>query len=395
MRFLILITFLVTVDYTTAADWPNWRGPNHDGISQERLPEKFDSAETVWTTNVGIGFATVSVADKRALTMGNRDNHDIISCLDADSGDILWEVEYACPLDPRYYEGGPGGTPTIDLARKLIYTLSKKGHAVCLSLENGEVKWRRDLRKEYDLELPEWSFAGSPLISGDLVVLNVGDAGWALDCKSGKTVWRSGKKRSGYATPVPLDDSHLLIFSAKELVAIGRENGEVAWRHPWRSSRDVNAADPIVGPSGVLISSSAGAALLNCPPKGAAEVAWQDKKALRTYFNPGVLHHDHVYAIHGTTHGPTELICLDLKTGETVWSEGGFGSGGLMAASGGQDMILFDKGQLTIFRGSREKFVPRLRYQVMGGKCWTSPVFANGRIYCRNAAGKLASVRLK
>ena len=215
--------------------------------------------------------------------------------------------------------------------------------------------------------------------------------------KTGKTIWSSGKTRSGYATPVPSGDGkELLIFSAKELVSLNPATGKVSWRHPWKSSRDVNASDPIVAKGMALLSSSTGAALLRAPVKKGGEVTelWNNRN-LRTYFNAGVLPDGHVYAIHGTTHGPTDLICLDWKTGNTVWSKAGFGSGGLKASGGGSDMILFDKGQLTIFRGTPEKFIPRLQMQVLGGKCWTVPVLANGRIYCRNAKGDLACVKVE
>ena len=183
----------------------------------------------------------------------------------------------------------------------------------------------------------------------------------------------------------------MAIFSAKELVVVEPGSGKVRWRHAWKSSRDVNAADPVVVGDRLLITSSAGAALLEPGEADEAEVKWKNKD-LRCYFNPGVVHQGHVYAIHGTTHGPTELVCIEVESGETKWSKGGFGSGGLVAAGGGEDVIVFDKGQLTVFRASSEEFDPRLRMQVMGGKCWTSPVFANGRIYCRNAKGRLACV---
>jgi outer membrane protein assembly factor BamB len=377
-----------------AADWPHWRGPAHDGISAEKLPADLDSAEVAWTAEVGIGFATVSVAGERVLTMGNRDDHDTVWCLDANSGKPIWQHRYACALDPRYYEGGPGGTPSVDLASRSVFTLSKKGHAFCLDLDDGGVRWKRDLKKEYELELPEWSFAGSPLVTEKLVILNVGSAGWALDKQNGKTVWRSETTRSGYATPVPFGDGGVAIFSAKELVVVDSGSGKIRWRQPWESSRDVNAADPIAKGDQLLITSSAGVALLKPGEADQIAVKWQNKN-LRCYFNPGVLHQGHVYAIHGTTHGPTELVCLDAESGETKWAKGGFGSGGLVAAGGGKDVIVFDKGQLTVFRATPETFVPRLRMQVMGGKCWTSPVFAHGRIYCRNAKGRLACVNFK
>ena len=193
-----------------AADWPNWRGPDHNGISAEQLPEDLSAAETAWRAELGTGFATVSVVGGRVLTMGNSDGHDVVWCLDAATGEVIWKHRYPCPLDPRYYEGGPGGTPTIEAATNSVYTLSKKGHAFRLALDDGSVRWSRDLLEDYGLELPEWSFACSPVVVGDHIIFNVGAAGWALDKNTGETVWRSDRKRPGYAT-VAVSYTHLTL----------------------------------------------------------------------------------------------------------------------------------------------------------------------------------------
>ena len=98
----------------SAVDWPNWRGPKYNGISAETLPRDLPKALPVaWTTEVGIGFCTVSVVSDRVVTMGNAKGKDTVWCLNAADGRVLWKHTYDCPLDPLYYEGGPGSTPTI------------------------------------------------------------------------------------------------------------------------------------------------------------------------------------------------------------------------------------------------------------------------------------------
>ena len=370
------------------ADWPNWRGPKYDGISAEKLPRDLPKALPVaWTTEVGTGFCTVSVQGDRVLTMGNSKGKDTIWCLNAADGRVLWKYTYDCPLDPRYYEGGPGSTPTI--FDESVYTLSKKGHAFRLDLKTGKVIWGRDLIKDHGFKLPEWSFAGSPFIYKDLVILSVGRQAVALSLKDGATKWMPSTETSGYATMVPFRGDEHLYHSAKSLMGISLKNGAAKC---WKTSRDVNAADPIsLGKHQLLVSSAIGTSLLDLS-SGKPIEKWKQRN-LRWYFNPGVVIGEHVYSIHGTTHRPTELVCTELKTGKTVWSEEGYGSGGLIAV--GNDVIVFDKGTLTIFKASSEKFILRLRQQVMKGKCWTSPVIANKRIYCRNATGTLTCLALK
>ncbi len=389
MRSLLAVLFCLLLP-AKGANWPNWRGPKYDGISTEKLPHDLPkSLPVVWTTEIGIGFCTVSVQGDKVLTMGNAKEKDTIWCLNATDGRVFWKYTYDCPLDPRYYEGGPGGTPTIYDGS--VYTLSKKGHAFRLDLKTGKVIWGRNLIKDHGFRLPEWSFSGSPFIYKDMVVLSVGRQAIALSLKDGATRWMPSKETSGYATIVPFKDEEYLYFSAKSLMGISLKNGVANWSYPWKTSRDVNAADPIsLGNHRLLVSSSIGTSLLDLS-SGKPIEKWKQRN-LRWYFNPGVVIGEYVYSIHGTTHRPTELLCTELKTGKTVWSEEGYGSGGLIAA--GNNIIVFDKGTLTIFKASPKKFELLLRQKVMKGKCWTSPVIANNRIYCRNATGTLACLSL-
>jgi outer membrane protein assembly factor BamB len=382
---------------SSALDWPNYRGPNYDGISEETIPANLPAELPVkWRAQVGIGFCTVSVVGDRVLTMGNRTvegvETDTVWCLSAETGELLWQHSYPCALDPRYYEGGPGATPTVE--GEAVYTLSKKGHALRLELATGRVAWGRDLVADHAVELPEWSFAGSPFVDGDRLLLNVGRGGIALDKETGETIWLSSTETSGYATVVPYEagapEASRLLFSAKGLVAFDPATGKAASDLPWRTSRDVNAADPIVIGKRILVSSASGAALIE-PRSGGGEpeLVWEQKD-MRWYFNPGVLLDGHLYSLHGTTHRPTELMCVEAETGRIVWREPGFGSGGLMAAGG--TVVLFDLGVLTLFDADPSGYRPRLRQKLLEGTCWTAPVLANGRIYCRNALGELVCV---
>ncbi len=391
---LLFATLLFPV-MALSLDWPTWRGPDYNGISNEALPENLpESLPIAWKANVGVGFCTVAVVGDRVLTMGNKEEKDTVWCLDAKNGEVLWSHTYDCELDPLYYEGGPGGTPAIHEGS--VYTLSKKGHAFRLDLETGDVIWERDLLADHGFELPEWSFAGSAFIDEDRVLLNVGRGELALSKETGETLWMPSTETSGYATVVPFsptkEESYHLLFSAKGLIGFDSSTGEQRWEYPWKSSRDVNAADPLVTGDRIVVSSSSGSEMLTFSEGSKApEMVWKQHD-MKWYFNPGVLINGHLYSLHGTTHRPTELMCTDVETGEIVWQEEGFGSGGLMAA--GDHVIIFDNGLLTIFKASSEQYDQVLQQKILEGKCWTTPVFSNGRIYCRNAEGDLAAVML-
>ncbi len=382
--------------FANAADWPNWRGPAYDGRSTETIPSSLPAELPVrWTAKVGTGFSTVSVVGEKVLTMGNRtlsdQETDTAWCLSARTGKVLWQHSYPCALDPLYYEGGPGATPTVHDGS--VYTLSKKGHVFRLDLDDGDVIWSRDLVADHQVKLPEWSFAGSPFIDGDRVLLNVGRGGIALNRETGETLWLPSTETSGYATVVPYEaggpQASRLLFSATGLIAFDPATGKAASELPWKTSREVNAADPIVIGKRILVSSASGSVLIEPRPGAAPETIWEQKD-MKWYFNPGVLIDGHVYSLHGTTHRPTELMCLEAATGKIAWSVPGFGSGGVMAA--GKTVIVFDQGKLILFDADPAGYKPRHEQKFLEGKCWTAPVLANGRIYCRNAAGDLACV---
>jgi outer membrane protein assembly factor BamB len=347
----------------------------------------------LWQQKVGIGFSSVAVSEGRVITMGNTANVDTVTALDSLTGRILWQHSYPCELDPLYYEGGPGATPAIVDGQ--VFTFSKKGHVHCLDAETGKSVWSVDIREKLGLALPEWSFAGSPLVQDGLVILNAGGAGTALDQRSGSIVWSSGPDAGGYATPLPFtagEQKAVAIFSAKALVAVDPKNGRELWRFPWESSRDVNAADPIIHQDRLFLSTSSGSVMLNFTAQDVS-VLWEKKRFYLNYFNPSVLIEGHLYGLDGTTHRATHLTCIDWDTGDLKWKEPGFGSGGWIAADG--KLLILDKGELIVVKAQADGYMQLARAQLLGGKCWTAPVLAHGLVYCRNAEGDLVCVDLR
>jgi outer membrane protein assembly factor BamB len=369
-------------------DWPNWRGPDHNGISKETGWSAKWSAEgpkKLWQASVGTGFASFSVSQGRVYTTGNAKDTDTVFCFDAKSGKELWRHDYTAKLDPKYYEGGPSATPTVDGDR--VYTFSKRGMVHCLDAAKGTVIWSKDLAEELKAKMPTWGFASSVLIAGDLALLNVGSAGAAFDKKSGKVAWSSGPEEAGYSTPVPavLDGQNAVLFLIKQHVAAVKvaDGGEL-WRHPWKTEYDVNTADPILDGNRVFVSSgyNHGASVVDVgsrPPKA----VWENKN-MRNHFNSCVFWKGHLYGPDDGEKG--QLRCVAFETGEVKWSEKALAKGSLMIADG-KIIALSERGELLVAEPSPEGFKPISRAQVLGGKCWTTPVLANGKIYCRNAAG--------
>lgn len=378
----------------SALDWYRWRGPDLNGISKEKewttaWPK--EGPKQLWKANVGIGFSSMTVSDGRVYTMGNKNDRDTVYCFDAATGKEVWQHTYDEPLDPRYYEGGTSGTPTVD--GNMVYTLSRQGKLFALDASSGREQWSKDIAKEMKLEVPEWGFASSPLVEGELLVINAGTQGAALDKKTGAAAWSTGKKASGYSTPVPFDFKGrraVVLFAAQHLAAIEAKGGAEIWTFPWKTSYDVNAADPIIAGDRIFISSGyrTGGALLNV--SGRPTVVWKNQN-MHNQMNAGVLIKDHLYGTSGQNGHAGDLRCVDFNTGEVKWKEASAGLGALMAADG-KLIVLGEKGELIIAAATPEKFTPLARAQVLGGKCWTSPVLSNGRIFCRNSQGAVVCV---
>lgn len=350
----------------------------------------------MWKASVGIGFSSISVAQGRAFTLGYGNSNDTVFCFDAASGRQLWKHSYPSSLDDNYYEGGPATTPTVDGTR--VFTLGKRGNLLCLEAASGRLVWERNLVDQIPVAKPEWGFSGSPVVVGDLLVVNAGRSGVALNKSTGATVWSSGTNAAGYATPVVYHtgaDRSLALFTGEGLVGVRASDGHELWRHPWVEEFGINAVDPILPTAdrAFLTSYRLGGALLKMGEGSVTEV-WTNKN-LAVGFSSCVLIEGHLYGVHGTADGPEkEVRCIELSTGALKWKQEKFGLGSLTAASG-KLILLSDRGELIIAEASSDRFKPLARAQVLGGKCWTVPVLANGRIYCRNAKGTLVCLDVR
>lgn len=390
---------LAAANPSSALDWPNYRGPDHNGISTEtgwstQWPK--EGPKRLWKASVGLGFASVSVADGKVYTTGNRDSADTLYCFDASRGKILWQHSHPCPevVGPKYYEGGTSATPTV--SGGTVFNLDRQGKVFCFDASSGKVLWQKDLVKELGVKINEWGFGSSPVVEGNLLLLNVGSAGTALDKKTGAVVWTSGKEATGYSSLVPfaLDGQRCAAFMAlKALVIVDATTGKELARQEWETGYDTNCADPVIGGDQVFISSyDRGAAVVRFAG-GKLARGWKDW-TMHNHLSTSVLIGGHLFGINGQAGKSGDLRCVDFKTGEVKWVQPGIGIGALSAADG-KLIVQGEKGELIVAEASPEAFKPLARAQVLGGKCWTMPVLANGRLYCRNSRGDLVCLDMR
>lgn len=389
---LLLLCGIVRAD-----DWPHWRGPNRNGISAEsawldRWPR--GGPPVAWKANAGTGFASFAIANGRVFTTGNQNNTDRVFCFDSETGKLLWKHSYEADLGDKYFDGGTAATPSVDGNR--VFTLSRWGDVFCFEAETGKIVWSKKIQKETNVRIPGWGFCGSPLVHENRLLLNIGEAGMALDKSTGRIDWKSANKDSGYSTPLPIQRNGkwlALLASGQAYLAVDLQTGREVWRVRWLTQFGVNAADPIVHGDQVFISSGygKGAALLKLTG-GEPETVWKSKM-MRNQFNSSVLLDGYLYGIDGDT-DRAGLKCVEFSTGTGKWSEPAISSGALTVANG-KLIVLSERGELIVAPAASDAFNPTARAQVLGGKCWTIPVLANGRIYCRNSRGDIACVDVR
>jgi outer membrane protein assembly factor BamB len=370
-----------------ADGWPHLRGPSYDGVS--RVPALSPQAmKLIWKAQVGAGFSAVTIAGGRAFTMGNRDNRDIVTCLEAATGREIWTFGYACARGAGGYDGGPAATPTVHGGR--VYAFSKAGQLHCLEAETGREVWSASAVQGGESP-PTWGFAGSPTVVGDAVVLNAGDAGMALRADSGQVLWRSGGGGAGYASPIPFPASggrtSVAVFAGSGLVGVEPESGRAMWTYGWRTPSNVNAACPVYVDGSFFVSSSydVGCALVDIT-SGKPVERWRNK-ALKNHFASSILWKGHIYGIDGNAGRRAGLVCVEASTGRVAWrSSVEFGT---VLLAGGHLLVLEETGRLSVVEARPDVYSEIASQQILPEKCWTVPTACGGRLFARNSEGDL------
>ena len=388
---LVLPAAMAPASDDTDRSWPVWIGPRGDGISLETAWSSAGKQGDVWRAQVGLGYSSVTLADGKLYTKGfdQEGELDVVWCLDAKTGEELWAHAYPAQILAKYHGGGTLSTPTVD--GDDVFVLNREGRLHRLDAATGEVRWEKALADEHELEAPTWGFAASPLVAGDVLLVNVGPI-LAYGKEKGELLWKTKDYGHAYGTPLlcTLRGKPSLAFvNGQGLALIELDGGKEIATHPWTTKYDVNAATPIViggdGADGARIFISSGynhgCALLRLTGAG-LEVEWESKE-MRNQMSGSVLVDGHLYGFDEEV-----LKCIGLD-GKPKWEMRDIRAGALMAA-GDRLIVVGHEGELIVAKASPASFEELSRHDVLeGGVCWTRPVLLEGLIYLRNSLGEL------
>lgn len=377
---------------TSAADWPQFRGPNRDGVSRETgllktWPE--DGPRVLWRVPVGEGYSAMSVVGNRLYTMYNQGSDEIVAAHDTATGKQVWRFR----SDSAYNDSmgsGPRATPVVNDG--LVYTLGAQGKLNALDAGTGKRVWGSDLQRAFGARPPQWGISTTPLVEGHLLLVDVGGASnksaVAFDKKTGKVVWTAQNDKAGYSAPIAVTVGgvrQVIFFTATSVASLSPGNGRLFWRTPWRTDWDVNAATPVFVPPDRLFVSSGydtGSAMFRIGGGGVQEV-WRSR-GMKNQFSSSVLHNGTLYGFDNAT-----FKAISAANGEDRWRQRGFGHGSLILADG-HLYVLSDRGKLALVEATPEEYREKASFEPLSGKCWTAPVLANGVLYLRNEEQMMA-----
>lgn len=411
MRSRLLATLAVLCLYCSALsvtlsarDWPQWRGPDRNGISSETGLLKQWPAEgpkLVWQVNdIGDGYATPAVVGNRIYLMSNRGlDNEFVQALSTQDGKVIWTTRVGNVGNPNQNPSYPKArsTPTVD--GDLIYALGSDGDLACLETKTGKIRWQKNLRKVFGGEPGEWAYSESPLVDGDVVVATPGGAQAtlvALNKKTGALVWKSavpGGDAAGYASAIVVQvagKKQYVQFLSKGLVGVDAKTGQFLWRYAEVAKGPAQMWTPIA--RGELVYAGAngvGGGLVRLKDDGTAEPVYFER-GLPNGIGGGVLVGDHLY---GTEAGQ-KLVALDFATGKVKWQAESLGWSSIVYADG----LLYlhgVNGDLAIVEANPEGYRLKSRFtppgqpqhqkaDSFGEAAFSYPVIANGRLYIRD-----------
>jgi outer membrane protein assembly factor BamB len=391
-----------------ADDWPQWRGPHRDGVCRETgLLESFPAGglKVRWRAPAGWGFSSPVVAQGRVYLADSvvvkPQAKERVRCFDETTGRVLWAHDYRVAyedwaFDPKQ-EIGPVATPIVRGGK--VYTVGRVGHLFCLDAQKGDVLWRRDLGKDYQVAFAPG--APSPLIDGDLLILLLGGKPGAcvvaLDKDTGKEAWRALDESLTFSSPIVISSGgkrQLIVWAQESVTSLDPATGKPYWRQGLATSGEYAVSTPVFHKDRLLVG---GLMFQLDADKPAATVLWPKSKApsrrIFSHTSTALFRGDHLF----TAKSSGELLCVEAATGKQVWESAQVtdlknGASIHLTANGDSVLLYTDRGELIRARLTPEGYQEVSRAALLeptfpfGGRkvSWSPPAYANRHVFARN-----------
>lgn len=378
-------------DRSNWSDFPQFLGPNRDGVIPGiRLDPDWSARlpQVLWRRPVGAAWSGFAVVGERALTQEQEGENELVTCYDLADGRPLWRHADAARYFTTLAGEGPRCTPTVVSNR--VFALGATGILNCLDLADGRRRWARRITDDAASPVPEWGFAGSPLVIGDKVIVSAGGREnhslLAYQVETGELLWHAGSRAASYSSPTLLTLAgrrQVLMFNSRFITAHDPDTGRVLWEYPWGVGHP-NVAQPVpVGPDRVVFSSGygVGAELLEVvtnPDGGlSARRIWKSPR-LKSKFANFVVREGHLYGLDDGV-----LVCVAVADGALRWKDGRYGHGQMLLV-GELLLVTAENGELVLLHPTSERPNELHRFRVFSAKTWNPPALAGDRLLMRN-----------
>lgn len=392
---LSLVATVATAPLALALDWPQWRGPDRTGVSQETgLLKSWPAGgpKLVWLyENAGKGYSAPAIVGGKFFTIGTRDDAESLFILDANTGKELRVVKIGDVLENKWGDG-PRGTPTVDGDR--VYALSGPGELACIGIADGKILWKVSM-SSLGGKVPNWGYTESVLVDGNKVLCTPGgNKGTvaALDKMTGKVLWQSVgiKEPAHYSSIVAATINGTAQYvqrNEKSIFGLAANDGRVLWQTDF-PGRTAMIPTPIVSGNEVYVTAGygTGCKMVRIGADNSVTVVYENKVA-KNHHGGFVKIGDYLYG-----HGDPQWVCQNFKTGEEVWSSRALGKGALGAADGMLYLLEENTGTVALVEASpkgwkevsRFTLSPQSKIRSSSGKHWTHPVISHGKLYLRD-----------
>ncbi|MCM3869486.1 MAG: PQQ-like beta-propeller repeat protein [Pyrinomonadaceae bacterium] len=395
-----LLNFGLLFIATSAAafDWPQWRGPNRDGlVSDASIPRTWPKElKQEWKTTVGVGHSSPVVADGRIYVFARQEQQEVLLCLDSITGKEIWRsgqlVAYEMHNAARAHGKGPKSTPV--LYDKMVYTLGISGVLSCHDTRTGNLKWRREFSQDYPKTSPLFGTAMSPLVSNGQLIAHVGghDKGAliAFDAATGATKWSNEMDGPAYSSPIVVNMAgtrQVVTFMQSELVGVEAATGKLLWKVPAKSQYEENSATPIAYKDLLIVSrEEQGVEAFRLVKQGADIVpvqVWSNKET-QLYMNTPVLQGTLIVGLSARNKG--QFFSIDADTGKTLWlGPGRVAENAAILNLGGKVLLMLtNDAKLVVLPATAKGFAPVAEYTVAESPTWAHPTVIGNRILIKD-----------
>jgi outer membrane protein assembly factor BamB len=392
-RLPLVIFVVLGLAPVAAQDWPQWRGPNRDGVVRGfKEPASWPMSLTKrWNTEVGTGYATPLVVGERIYVFTRQGDDEVMTALDAASAKVIWRTSYPAPfkMNPATAPHGPGPKSTPTFAGNRLFTLGISGIVSAFDAATGKRLWQKPAGPVE----PLYHTGQSPLVAGNLVILHVGghDNGalTAFDAATGDVRWSWNGDGPAYGSPLLFDlagTPQVVTFTQKYFVGVSLEGGRLLWRRPFVTPSTTTSQTPILYKDMVIQTGrNNGVTAFRVKPgsgEWATTDAWHTDE-VSTHMSDSVAIDNVLFGLSHLNSG--QYFALDLDTGKVLWkSDPRQAAHAAIQRAGNTIFSLEDDSELVVVRMNRERFDPVARYKVATTDTWTQPVISGNRVLVKD-----------